>query len=910
MNRRSEYWRSLIAFFLAASWLSARAAPEEAAIQRAAGLDDRVQQLYEGGSFQQALPLALDTLNIRESLLGPEHPDTAASLDQLARLHTATAAFAKAEPLYQRAIAIRTQALGAESPETAKSLHNLAELYARDGSYAKAEQVHKRALAIREKVLGPEHPDTDESLTSLALIYLDTAAYVKAEPLFLRSLSISRKTLGSEHTNTARAMHNLARLYTNTGEYTKAEPMMQEAVAIDEKAFGPDHRNVATSLTNLGTVYSRMHAYARAEPLLQRAVAIQEKISGPEHLDTADPISNLAVTYLRTGKYAEAEALFGRALLIQQKALGIGHPRVASSLDDLAEVYRQSNAYARAEPLHHQAIATLEKTVGLEHRLTVYALRRLAATQWAMGSSAQALSTFERYQKAQTKNTDRFLLTGSESRKLAYLQSRREEISTDISFSVATASPEAAAFGLNTVLQYKGRVEDAMSDSVARLRRSLKGEGPEILEQLAAVATRISTLAYQGPGNLSVGAYREHLARLTREQEDLEAQLAKRSSEFRRQIAPVTIQAVQRQLPKNTVLVEWFRYQAYDPRAAVHAQTREPRYVAYVLKHTGDPAVIDIGGAQQIEAAVRGFTAAVRSPRREGFKVLAADLSDRLLAHLRPHLMGAERVLMSPDAALNLVPMAALLDERGEYLVRSLEISYLTSGRDLLRLASSSAARSNPVILGSPAYGELSGLPVDIASPNEPTRSADLDRSELRFRPLLGTVLEIQALKRLMKLQDTDVLMGSKASEARLKQLRAPRILHIATHGFFLSDQQVEAELNARGERVDAATAPIRENPLLRSGLALAGANQRRSGKEDGILTACEWYRVVLRGHRSDGRLYGIQPLDDRQDDGYRATCGGRAGQRRFSDSSRLDSHLSSAANFRQCGHRIQQEWR
>jgi len=196
-------------------------------------------------------------------------------------------------------------------------------------------------------------------------------------------------------------------------------------------------------------------------------------------------------------------------------------------------------------------------------------------------------------------------------------------------------------------------------------------------------------------------------------------------------------------------------------------------------------------------------------------------------------------VLMSPDGALNLVPMAALLDERGDYLVQSLEVSYLTSGRDLLRLASNAAAQRDPVILGSPAYGELSGLPADLAVSGAAIRSAELDRSELRFRPLLDTALEVQALQTLMKLSDSNVLMGAQASETRLKQLRAPRILHIATHGFFLQDQDLQGS---------STTLPVRENPLLRSGLALAGANQRRSGKEDGILTALEAARLDLQG--------------------------------------------------------------
>ncbi|MGY4356327.1 tetratricopeptide (TPR) repeat protein [Bradyrhizobium sp. i1.3.1] len=99
-------------------------------------------------------------LAIREKALGPEHPDTARSLNNLALLYTATGAYAKAEPLYLRALVIYEKTLGPEHPDTALSLNNLAALYFAMGAYAKAEPLYQRALAIREKSLGPEHPDT------------------------------------------------------------------------------------------------------------------------------------------------------------------------------------------------------------------------------------------------------------------------------------------------------------------------------------------------------------------------------------------------------------------------------------------------------------------------------------------------------------------------------------------------------------------------------------------------------------------------------------------------------------------------------------------------------------------------------------------------------------------------------
>ncbi|ASC70046.1 TPR repeat family protein [Halomicronema hongdechloris C2206] len=98
--------------------------------------------------------------------------------------------------------------------------------------------------------------------------------------------------------------------------------------------------------------------------------------------------------------------------------------------------------------------------------------------------------------------------------------------------------------------------------------------------------------------------------------------------------------------------------------------------------------------------------------------------------------------------------------------------------------------------------------------------------------------------------------MEDTATENALKQVQAPRILHIATHGFFLEDHPISVAEERRGLSLAAAdglralprlTAPV-ENPLLRSGLALAGFNTRRSGDEDGVFTALEAANLNLFG--------------------------------------------------------------
>ncbi|GKS59432.1 hypothetical protein YTPLAS18_29590 [Nitrospira sp.] len=292
---------------------------------------------------------------------------TALLMSQAGLLLYAKGQYAEAEPLLQRALAICEQALGPEHPDVARSLNNLALLYHTQGAYVKAEPLYHRALAIYEHALGPEHPNVARSLNNLALLYHTQGAYAKAEPLYHRALAICEQALGPEHPDVARSLNNLAELYRAQGAYPKAEPLYERALAIYEHALGPEHPDVARSLNNLAELYRAQGAYPKAEPLLQRALAICEQALGPEHPDVARSLNNLAELYRAQGAYPKAEPLYERALAIYEHALGPEHPDVARSLNNLAELYRTQGAYPKAEPLYERALTSLLVTLGTKH---------------------------------------------------------------------------------------------------------------------------------------------------------------------------------------------------------------------------------------------------------------------------------------------------------------------------------------------------------------------------------------------------------------------------------------------------------------------------------------------------------------------------------------------------------------
>jgi tetratricopeptide (TPR) repeat protein len=189
---------------------------------------------------QQYLPHAQVCVDLIDTLEFT-FPEAGRLLNQIGTYLYYRAQYAEAEPLFKRAIAIGEKTLGPEHPDLAIWLNNLALLYSNQGKYAEAEPLFKRAIAIGEKTLGPEHPDLAIWLNNLASLYSDQGKYAEAEPLYQRAIAIGEKTLGPEHPNLAIRLNNLALLYQNQGKYVEAEPLFKRALAIDEKAFGPEH---------------------------------------------------------------------------------------------------------------------------------------------------------------------------------------------------------------------------------------------------------------------------------------------------------------------------------------------------------------------------------------------------------------------------------------------------------------------------------------------------------------------------------------------------------------------------------------------------------------------------------------------------------------------------------------------
>jgi len=827
-------------------------------VDEATRLTDASVQAYQAGRYSDAARLAQEALDAREKAAGPDHPLTAQALRALAVAQQGLGNYQRAQALAARALAIDEKALGAEHPDTAQALHTLAEVDRALGDYARAVPLEERALAIREKTRGPKHPDTAQSLHSLAELYRAQGEYAKALPAAQRALGIREQVLGPEHPDTAESLNDLGLTYFDVGDAQQAVSSVQRAVALREKVLGPEHPLTAESLNNLAALYWSQKEYTQALPLFERALAIKEKALGPNHPATATALNNLAELYRSMGEMPKALTLLERAAATWEKALGPDHPNTLSAVSNLGGVYWTTGDYAKAKPLLQRAAASWEKALGPDHPDTARSLNLLAAFSQTAGDYPQALALYRRGLAAEDRTLANVFAIASEEQKLQFLDRTQGHYVAALSLIQQhfAGDPVAARFGLELVLRRKGIVLDAQTRSREALTGHLQGETLRTWQRLTKDRTELAKLLLSGRFDQSVEAYRQSVEALQESIATEEQFLSAHSGVVAQELAQqqVTADMVAQRLPADGVLAEFVQIRDWDEKRLLWLPTS--RYLAFILTPDGQVRLLDLGDSgptdRQISSALRAivdenFLKDVSAYTRASDEQLAA-LYKQVVQPIDGAVGARTRLIVSPDGELHKVPFGALRTPDGQYLIEQRVVSYVASGRDLVRGKSGVDPGMMLVLAANPAFDDRGVLRSGVMRSRSAIRAADYQHIE--YPPLPGTAGEAQAIPPLL-IGSKKILVGKDASESAVRGVRSPRVLHLATHGFFLKDPTEDSQfpdpLGRRGRGVFRSGAA---GPMVRSGLALAGANHADevAQGDDGILTALEVSDMDLYG--------------------------------------------------------------
>lgn len=759
--------------------------------------------------------------------------------------------FAEAETLYLRAVALIKNKFGNETLEVLNTLNNLGALYYDQGNYEKCEQMFQQVLDIRQKVLPPESYDIAVSLTNLGAILYREGNYLRAEQIYQQAKTLWEK-LGRKEV--FQALNGLAIIQLERGDYDQAETLWKKTLEIIDSAGNQPSQSKAVILGNLGGLYFYKGDDEKSERYHLQALEMRKQTFSPEHPEVAITLNRLADLYYRKGDIAKAEDYYRQGLNLLRKTVSDENENVAFALTHLATIEQGKGNYPKAEAMYQEALQIRTKLFGAKHPKLAERFGELASLYRDMDDIKKAFTFQSQANELNEIQLKRELAVGSERQKLLYLALFSDAVNATLGLHAQAMpeSKEAASLALETVLRSKGRGLDAMSDTIATFRRHSTPEEQKLFDRLTAARSQLANLTLRGLGGEKPDRYQARLKQHESEIDKLEADLSRRSAEFASDTQPVTLQAIQSALPSQTSLIEFATYQpATKTTAPLH-------YLAYVLSPDGTIRWKELGEAKVIDQAVANLRLALRDPKRDDATQLARQVDEKVMQPVRALLGDAKHLLISPEGMLNLLPFGALVDEQKRFLVERYNISYLTSGRDLLRLQVARAPKSAPLIVADPDFDLARTQAVALAQPRANSRRPTLrgfksgseSFNEWTADRLSETSVEANEIKAL--LPQATLLARARATKTALQQITAPSILHIATHGFFLEDTTPTGD-NTRKASVpkdvaNPADAALLKDPLLRSGLIFAGFNQHKNSEDNGVLTAKEAASLDLWG--------------------------------------------------------------
>ena len=826
-------------------------------------LDNLARLHREMGNYAAALPLCRHALEIRRTALTEFHPDYASSLDNLAGMHEDMGDCSSALPYYRRALEIRGATIGENHPDYVAGLNNLAGLYHEMGDHAAAYPLFGRALDISRIALGENHPEYAVSLNNLAGLYREIGDYASALPLYRQALEITCTTQGESHPDYVNRLNNVAALYEDLGDYTAALPLRRRAAEIARTVLGENHPRYATCLNNLACLCRDMGDHVAALLSCRQALEIRRTVLGENHPEFASSLNNVAEMYEDLGDYVAALPLLRQSQEIVRNAMGENHPRYATCLDNLGCWYQDMGDPVNALPFLQQALEIVPTALGENHPFHAIVLSHLARLYAATGRASEALHLMEQAAAIVDRMIGHVFALGSDRQRLAHLNTAQIDQFGFISMVLQYLddSPTAVQSALNLVLRRKAIAAEALATQHDTMLGNRYPVLQPKLRELAAMRMQIARKTLAGPGLDGVESHLHDLAEWNGRKEQLEAELAQQIPEMNleRKLRAADRRAVALYLPEGMALVEFVRFPIVDFQAVSargESRWRPARYVAFVL-HAGAPdevRMIDLGEAEPLDRLIADFRAGIitgaepgdgRDMGRRQQRIAPIEESDvgsvlrgALFDRLAPALASRTRLLIAPDGDLARLPFEVLPTSEGRRLIDDYQISYLSCGRDVLRFgAASDTQPGRPLVVADPDFDlDAEKRPVrELAPPPHfgGRRSRDMDRDcgDYHFHRLPGTRAEGE---RVATLLDVSPWLDATALEGRLKTAcRSPRILHLATHGFFLLDQEPDLNQGSRDMElmqsnnpmggVGRLSGPLMENPMLRSGLGWPG---------------------------------------------------------------------------------------
>ena len=824
--------------------------------------NDKALEAYQEGSYNEAIHyFELCKKEYERNKVTDE--DYGVVLAYLSLCYSSIGDNANAILIGNKNLEITKEAVGENHPDYATLLSNLSAFYYNLGDYEKAMELGLKALEIRKEVLGEKHIDYANSLYRIAKCYSAKSEYVIAIELCTQALEIIKGTLGEKNHQYATLLSNLAEYYSDLGEYQMAINLCTQALEITKKVFGENHPEYAITLSNLASFYSDYGNYEKAVDLDIQALKIKNERLGTRNDSYNTTLCNLASCYFHLGDYSKAIELSNQVLRIRKELFGEKHPSFIQTLNNLAYFYNHIGDNVKASELANKALEVGIELFDDSDPHVALLLSNLAGYYSDFGKNEKATMCFRR-NIAILHSTILQQFGGLIGSLRATYWSKYSPAFTDwYPFFAFKSSSQVADVYDKSALFAKGLLLTTEIEMNKLIQESGDEEALSMFEEVRQKRMMLQKL-YEKP----IAERFINTDSLEQETDKLESELVKRSQvygDFSRKLR-TTWKDVQAVLDKDEIAVEFLSLHVSDDSTMVVALT--------LRKDDKEPKMIPLFEQKQLEK-VKDVKISNDRGVRKTKTFYSQEVTDLVWKPMAEELKGIKRIYFSAAGILHKVGI--------EYApgMEDYDMYRLSTTREIIDMkeaegSQSLTAKSKTVLYGGVDYGTSTTSNATKAKGKKDKKLGDdtersisvdlhrmfIDSLDVRGRTLKylpGTLTEVNNISTCFDKKNCYVFPGKKATETSVKSLpeNKPKILHIATHGFYYTESEEKRFMARRNlflmdERNDGQR--YEDKALSRSGLFMAGASKSLKGEElpmeedDGILTAQEIAKIDLRG--------------------------------------------------------------
>lgn len=748
----------------------------------------------------------------------------------------------------------------------------LGDAYAIEGSFKKAERNLVRGISTFEENGLEATFEYVSTLNSLGVLYNLKGRLPEAEELYLQAIAILERIPGENEDAISGLRANLAENYYLLGDYNKAIEIQREVLELDRDYYGEESLTYGLGLLLTAVTEIKLGEYRSAEEKLLKAEKIFDE--GGSLIDMGRAQSRLSELYVKTGAVEKAKDAGRNSIKNYTETLGSDHWETSKPTYNLTNAFMIYDELDDAEEMGLRTYDIRRKSLGKKHPLFAASSNQMAILNWKQGNAEKALGyyqeTFENY--FNQINTFFPVLT-EEEKATFYYTNLRPAFEQYVSFIEETSSEDKALLG--EIYDYQLALKGLIMYATSKVRENILSSGDEVLiakfenwisqkEQLAKLFSAT---------NLEIEVRNKRIDSLTSISNKLEEELSKSSQTFADNFAnkSVSWRDIKDKLKPGEAAVEMVRYRDFTTDSA-GVFTDEVHYAAMIVRHDSEDhpeMVILRNGAQMEHKYLSNYRNAIKYKISENY-------SYRLFWEpISRRLEGIDKIYFAPDGVYNQISIYTLQNSKTkDYLLNEINLALVTNTKDILAENETFQSDGRSVFFGYPQYSMGEEAEKDDAedrgirgvrgadrgmrsgSKNDLARGAAIPRGVrgnlVRYMRsfnglgmLPGTKKEVELIDQLYgeNERQRNTYFLDKALEGEVKAVKNPNILHIATHGFFLEQ---ESDLEFEDKYV--------ENPLLRSGLILAGANNfiqsgtitTEQNGDDGILTAYEAMNLNL----------------------------------------------------------------